>query len=117
LKEAYKLLDCNLVDAQTLTDFPHLYHSLYFDDEGRINGQHETGFTYKGAPFVGSGLITGFLHDIGYETDVLCTLDEVHPFIGWLSPDDVTDLNAQEIEMIFKNPRQHTGKGYFETRA
>lgn len=101
LKETYQLLNCSLVDVQTLTDFPRLYHSLYFDDEGRINDNHQTGFTYKGMPYVGKGLVTGFLHDIGYETDVLCTLDEVAQFVGWLSPDDVTELKAQEIEVVF----------------
>ncbi len=101
LKEAYKLLNCSLVDVQTLTDFPRLYHSLYFDDEGRINGNHQMGFTYKGVPYVGKGLVTGFLPDIGYETDVLCTLKDVARFIGWLSPDAVVELKAQEIEVVF----------------
>lgn len=84
LTEAYRLLACSCVSASDVRDFD-TPHSLYYDDEFRLHNGHMSGFAYNGVPFLGNGLITGFVPHTGDETFVQCTPEQVRAHVRWLT--------------------------------
>jgi hypothetical protein len=61
LNEYYKWLNCDTVQAINLRFKDRTrQHSLYYDDESRLNDTHQTGFEIEGYQIIGHGVIVGF---------------------------------------------------------
>jgi hypothetical protein len=90
LKEAYEKIGCQWIEGVDILGYKQR-HTMYVDEEGRLNSVHETGFTMNGQDYIGNALMVGFDAKNGSDTDCSILIQDVERNIIFKNREDLDD--------------------------